>query len=79
MTLRWLKPDEYHIRTTCGRFTVCRLTCSPFALWYVAWQRDVLEPERATEIGATRVPITAPEHERQRAIREMQQLCEATA
>ena len=77
MELQWVKPDDYHIRSECGRFSVSRMTVSPFGIWYVAWRRSLVDG-RATELGATRVPITAPDAERQNAIREMQQLCEGT-
>lgn len=77
MTLHWLKPDDYHIASKCGRFTVTRLTVTP-SVWYVAFQRAAFEG-RATELGATRLPSTANDTEKQAAIREMQELCEAAA
>lgn len=79
MTLRWKKPDEYHIRSECGGFTVARITVAP-SLWYIAFRRAKTESGvRSTEIGATRLPAAASDEQRQSAIRDMQKLCEGEA
>lgn len=68
--LRWNKPDDYHIRSDCGRYSVCRITITPH-IWYIAWRTPY------EEIGATRLDENATDAERQAAIREMQQVCAA--
>ena len=75
--IQWLKPDDYHIRSACGQFSVCRMS-TPFAIWYIAWRKSKLD-DFAREIGATRVPVAAPDSERSNAIKAMQELCEAEA
>lgn len=75
--LHWLKPDYYHIRSDCGKFSVCRMS-TPFAIWYIAWRKSRFD-EYAVEIGATRVPVAAPDAERTAAIKAMQEICEAAA
>lgn len=76
--LRWRKPDQYHIRSACNRFAVCRMNVG-LAIWYIAWRRSLMDDGVSTEIGATRLPIAAPESERLAAIKAMQEVCEAEA
>jgi len=76
VTLRWVKPDDYHIASDCGRFTVTRLTVTPH-VWYVAFKRRF--EASAVEIGATQLPATATDAERTAAIHEMQELCNSEA
>lgn len=76
--LHWRKPDDYHIRSTCGRFSVARLSVCG-TIWYVAFRLPFGESQPSTEIGATKLSAGATDAERQVAIREMQQVCEAAA
>ena len=79
MTLRWRKPDDHHIRSLCGKFTVARLTVAP-NLWYIAFRRvEGADGVRSTELGATRLSSTAGDAQRTAAIREMQKLCQGVA
>lgn len=71
--LRWLAADDYHTRTSCGRFTVARRRVSGID-WYVAYRRD---GARSVELGATQVSPRATDAERSAAIRDMKALCEA--
>lgn len=77
--LRWLKPDDYHIRSECGRFTVARRRISGVD-WYIAYRREQsVDVTRAHELGATEVQPRATEAQRKAAIRAMQHLCEVAA
>lgn len=77
MTLQWRKPDDFHIRSECGRFTVSKMTVLD-RLWYVAFRRDEGQNGvRSIELGATAMPIDALDGERSKAIGELKQLCEA--
>ena len=76
--LTWVKPDEYHIRSACGRFSVARLNVLG-TIWYVAFKLPWGESSPSTELGATHVSSGADDDERKAAIHEMQQLCEAAA
>lgn len=72
MTLQWYRADDYHYRSSCGRFSVCRIAAG-LVLWYEAhrWPGGML--------GATRVPITASKEERVKAFDAMKDVCEAEA
>ena len=71
MSLVWYKADAYHLKSSCGRFSIARLSVDT-ALWYVAFHLK-------DEIGANRVPIAASPEERARALEEVKALCEAEA
>ena len=74
--LQWRKRDDYHTRSTCGRFSVARVNVGD-RCWYIAWRLPFGESEPSTEIGATTVSRDASDDERLAAIHEMQQICEA--
>lgn len=84
--LRWTKPDEFHVRSECGRFAVARRRVNGVD-WYIAY-RAPTESERAVadehlltiELGATRVDAKrATDAERLKAIGAMREICEAAA
>lgn len=78
-SLRWLQPDEYHIRTECGRFSVARRRVNGVD-WYIANRIEpTVDVERAHEIGATQVTPRATGDERLKAISAMREICEAAA
>ena len=70
MRLQWRKPDEYHIVTTCGRFSVCRITVDKAPL-YIAFRRPY------QELACRRLLPDASDVERGAAIKDMQAVCEA--
>lgn len=74
--LRWRKPDEYHITTTCGGWKVSRITVEP-SVWYIAWR--VIDQKPNVELGSRKLAATTTDEQRKRAIGEMQALCEADA
>ena len=72
--LAWRKPDDYHIKSACGRFAVSRMNVSPH-IWYVAWRvSNGLSPSH--EIGSRQLAADAPDSERSTAIKALQAMCE---
>lgn len=70
--LQWAQRDDYHIATTCGRYTVSRVTVSVLSVvHYIAWRRQ----PKLREIDSVRLPIAAGDEERIAARRQMQQRC----
>jgi hypothetical protein len=76
--LTWRKPDDYHIRSECGRFTVARMNVVD-SVWYAAFKLPWSESEPSTEIAATKLSANASDAERMAAIRELQSVCETAA
>lgn len=76
--LRWRKPDQYHIVTTCGRYRVSRVTVLGVDV-YVAWRGSFARDEIPAELGAKKLVAPFTDQSRQSAISAMQQLCEADA
>lgn len=70
MNLQWRKPDEYHIASVCGRFTVCRITVDKAPI-YIAFRKPY------DELASRRLQANASDAERTAAIKEMQAVCEA--
>lgn len=75
--LEWHQRDHWHTRTTDGRFSVCRMNVCDH-IWFIAFRFKGKRSTKSVELGATRLPITASDAERTKAIRQMQELCEAT-
>lgn len=69
--LVWIKPDDYHIATECARYSVARITVSPF-VHYIAWRRDATKHR---ELDSVKLPADAPDADRMAAIKKMQQRC----
>jgi hypothetical protein len=74
LDLRWLKPDAYHIRSDCGRYSVARIDMG-VRDHYVAWRLPRAEHELPRELDSHRVAKTARDEDRLAAIRSMQQRC----
>lgn len=73
--LVWRQPDQYHIATACGRFTVARVRVQDVDQ-YVAYRREPsLNVARARELGRAFVPPRATDAERMTAIRAMKKVC----
>ena len=71
--LQWIKPDDYHIRTTCGRYSVSRVTTADH-LHYIAWRLGT-DDQPSTELTFTTVKRDATDDERKAAIKRVQQAC----
>lgn len=77
--LRWRKPDQYHIASVCGRFTVARIRVQDVD-HYVAFRREpTVSVVRAHELDVRTVAPRATDAERMAAIRAMQDVCQAHA
>ena len=77
--LQWRRPDEHHIATVCGRFTVARIRVQDVD-HYVAFRREPTPAVvKAHELGERAVPPRATDAERMAAIKSLQQCCEAHA
>ena len=68
-TLEWHKPDACHLASTCGRYTVSRVTVTPH-VHYIAWLRQPLR-----ELESVKLPAAATDDERKAAIARLQQRC----
>lgn len=73
--LRWLRPDAYHYRSECGRFTVARLQVVG-SLHYTA---NEIVGGKTHELASRVVPITASLAAHVAARDAMQQVCQERA
>jgi hypothetical protein len=80
-TLAWFEPGmpAYHIETTCGRYTVSRVTVSARGVvHYVAWRttRDANKRiVKRVELDSATIPLEHTAEQRIEARRKMQQRC----
>lgn len=72
MNLIWTQPDQYHLRTTCNRFTISRAKQGEF-IAYTAWR---VRPKQPGEILGTTLAAANDSDERVRALDGMKALCE---
>jgi hypothetical protein len=70
--LVWWQPDDYHQRSSCGRFSVSRHNGFE-RTWYIAW----LWPKH--ELGVVSVARNADNDARRTAIQAMKAVCDAHA
>lgn len=76
--LTWRKVDDYHLRSTCGRFSISKVFQNG-STWYIAWRLTQREAESSTEIAATRLYPDATETERNQTVGSLKAVCEAAA
>jgi hypothetical protein len=74
--LDWLPGDVYHVRSSCKRYSVCRLVVLG-APRFVAWKLNGTAPP--TELGEVVLEAGATEEQRRDARRAMQAVCAAHA
>lgn len=73
--LVWRQPDQYHIASACGRFTVARIRVCDVD-HYVAFRREpTVSVVRSHELAVRTVPPRATDSDRTAAIRAMQRVC----
>lgn len=70
--LQWRKPDQWHVRSACNRFSVCKMIVEG-RIWYVAYRLPY------DELGSARLERDATDAERVATIKAMQEICEAAA
>jgi len=69
MPLEWAKVDDYHIASTCGRYTVSRVNTGAH-VHYIAWRR-----QPPLELGEVCLLSDCTHDERVDAIKRMRQAC----
>ncbi len=73
--IQWRQHDRYHLRSDCGKFTVCR-TLSGETIAYTAWR---VRPKQMAEIIECHVCDTRNSEARDEALRACKAACEGAA
>lgn len=70
--MEWRRASDHHLVSSCGRFTVARITVDKAPI-YIAFRKPY------GELASKRLTAGASDAERAAAFKEMQAVCEAAA